>query len=168
MTDKRFRVNTEDIGHIYIDNPNGEHMSWIEVEETLNELASDCSRLEKENEELKQEYNKLMHRHSLLHDVCIEAECDRDRYHKDVLSLEKENEKLKQKNDNLTLLSARIQVQNDGLKEENDLQKRELEDNLQFLIRASQRLGFESLDHLLYTLDKGEIYGYSTKNWSGD
>ena len=49
-----------------------------------------------ENEQLKQEYNKLKHRHSLLHDECIEVECDRDRYHKDVLSLEKENEELKQ------------------------------------------------------------------------
>lgn len=50
-----------------------------------------------ENEQLKKEYNKLKHRHSLLHDVCIEAECDRDSYHKDVLSLEKENGQLKQK-----------------------------------------------------------------------
>ena len=48
-----------------------------------------------ENEQLKKEIDKLKHRHSLLHDVCIEAECDRDRYHKDVVSLEKENEQLK-------------------------------------------------------------------------
>lgn len=59
MTNKRFRVNTEDIGHIYIDNPDGEHMSWIEVEETLNELVTRCSRLEKENEQLKETINEV-------------------------------------------------------------------------------------------------------------
>ena len=51
------------------------------------------------------------------------------------------------------------------LEKENEQLKQQLDDNLQFLIRASKRLGFESLDHLLYTLDKGEIYGYSTANW---
>ena len=54
-----------------------------------------------ENEQLKQEYQKLKHRHSLLHDECIDAECDRDRYHNDVLSLEKENEQLKKENQRL-------------------------------------------------------------------
>jgi hypothetical protein len=48
---------------------------------------------------------------------------------------------------------------------ENEQLKQQLDNNLQFLIRASERLGFESLDHLLYTLDKGEITGYSTANW---
>lgn len=54
------------------------------------------------------------------------------------------------------------------LEKENMELKKQLDDNLQFLIRASQRLKFKSLDHFLYTLDKGEIYGYSTKNWTGD
>lgn len=75
-----------------------------ELYEENEQLKSDIIAIEKradkvweENEQLKKEYNKLKHRHSLLHDVCIEAECDRDRYHKDVLSLEKENEQLKEK-----------------------------------------------------------------------
>ena len=49
----------------------------------------------KENEQLKKAYTQLKHRHSLLHDVCIDAECDRDSYYKDIASLEKENEQLK-------------------------------------------------------------------------
>ena len=48
MTDERhYKINTLEIGHIYIDNPDGEHMSWIGVEETLNKLID-------ENEQLKQ------------------------------------------------------------------------------------------------------------------
>ena len=48
-----------------------------------------------ENKQLKQAYTQLKHRHSLLHDECIDAECDRDSYRKDIASLEKENEQLK-------------------------------------------------------------------------
>ena len=48
-----------------------------------------------ENKQLKEAYVQLKHRHSLLHDVCIDAECDRDSYRKDIASLEKENEQLK-------------------------------------------------------------------------
>ena len=51
--------------------------------------------LSEENEQLKKAYAQLKHRHSLLHDVCIDAECDRDSYRKDIASLEKENEQLK-------------------------------------------------------------------------
>lgn len=51
--------------------------------------------LEKDNKRLKQAYSQLRHRHSFLHDECIDAECDRDRYRKDIASLEKENEELK-------------------------------------------------------------------------
>ena len=54
--------------------------------------------LSEENEQLKQAYSQLKHRHSLLHDVCIDAECDRDSYRKDIASLEKENEQLKNLN----------------------------------------------------------------------
>ena len=57
--------------------------------------------LGKENKRLKQIYSQLKHRHSLLHDECIDAECDRDRYRKDISSLEKENEQLKCENKNL-------------------------------------------------------------------
>lgn len=52
--------------------------------------------LEKDNERLKQAYTQLKHRHSLLHDECIDAECDRDSCRKDITSLEKENEQLNQ------------------------------------------------------------------------
>ena len=65
------------------------------TEKKCDELTDLLNRLNNENEQLKKGYKKLKDRHSLLHDVCIEAECDRDRYHKDVVSLEKENEQLK-------------------------------------------------------------------------
>ena len=58
-------------------------------------MEKEIERLSEENDKLKQSYIQLKHRHSLLHDVCLDAECDRDGYHKDVLSLEKENEQLK-------------------------------------------------------------------------
>lgn len=51
------------------------------------------------------------------------------------------------------------------LHEENEQLQKQLDDNTQFLIKSAKRLGFKSLDHLLYTLDKGEITGYSTANW---
>ena len=54
MTDERhYKINTLEIGHIYIDNLDGEHMSWIEVEETLNKLID-------ENEQLKQKNDNLI------------------------------------------------------------------------------------------------------------
>lgn len=72
--------------YIYIDeNDSGWQDMLVELLNTLHE----------ENERLKQSYIQLEHRHSLLHDECLDVECDRDSYHKDVLSLEKENEKLK-------------------------------------------------------------------------
>ena len=57
----------------------------------------DMGKLEEENEQLKQTYQTLKHRHSLLHDECLEAECNRDSLKKDVISLEKENEQLKKR-----------------------------------------------------------------------
>ena len=51
------------------------------------------------------------------------------------------------------------------LNDENEQIKKQQEENIQFLIKSAKRLGFQSLDHLLYTLDKGEITGYSTANW---
>jgi len=70
------------------DNHTGSLLSLDDVIKRLNKVTV-------ENEQLKKEIDKLKHRHGLLHDVCIEAECDRDRYHKDVVYLEKENEQLK-------------------------------------------------------------------------
>ena len=48
---------------------------------------------------------------------------------------------------------------------DNKQMRKQQEENIQFLIKSAKRLGFPSLDHLLYTLDKGEITGYSTANW---
>jgi len=61
-----------------------------------SEVVNELNRLSEENEQLKQAYQTLKHRHSLLHDECLEAECDRDSLKKDVISLEKENEQLKE------------------------------------------------------------------------
>ena len=67
----------------------GDCLDGEEIVDILNQLSD-------ENEQLKQEYTKLKHKHSLLHDECLDAECDKDRYYKDMLSLEEENEELKQ------------------------------------------------------------------------
>ena len=90
---------------------------------------------------------------------CIVRTDDADK----IVEVLNENEQLKS---DINLLTD----QYNNIFEKNEQLKQQLEDNLQFLIRASERLGFESLDHLLYTLDKGEITGYSTANWekSGD
>lgn len=79
--------NNDTIGSFFC---NGTHLSNQKVVELLNE-----------NEQLKQAYTQLKHRHSLLHDVCIDAECDRDSYCKDVVSLEKENKRLIKMLDNV-------------------------------------------------------------------
>ena len=99
MTEKRFYLmNVEDPLHEYgrwckpvlEDGETGkQYENALEVMDLLNALVD-------ENEKLKQSYIQLKHRHSLLHDECLDAECDRDSYHNDVLSLEKENEQLKQ------------------------------------------------------------------------
>jgi regulator of replication initiation timing len=55
MTEKQFKINTSEIGYIYIDNLKGEHMSWVELEKTLNRLYAQNKELFKENKELKKE-----------------------------------------------------------------------------------------------------------------
>lgn len=92
MTEKRFKADNS--AYEIWDN-DGFLLSFDQSVDLLNELSTKCSQLEKENEELKQAYTQLKHRHSLLYDVCIDAECDRDSYCKDIASLEKENEQLK-------------------------------------------------------------------------
>lgn len=98
MTEKRF-VYYEHKGADYIlDTPN-KSLDFIEMLSDCleaEEIADLLNQFNDENEQLKQSYTELKHKHSLLHDVCIEAECDRDSYQKDILSLEEENEKLKQ------------------------------------------------------------------------
>lgn len=61
----------------------------------LNELRELNIELKRNNKELRKAYDKLRHRHSLLHDECLDAECERDSLKKDVNSLENENEQLK-------------------------------------------------------------------------
>ena len=53
--EKRFKINTLETGYIYLDNPDGKHMSWIEVEDTLNSFYN-------ENEYLKSEIIKVIDR----------------------------------------------------------------------------------------------------------
>lgn len=58
MIEKQFKINTSEIGYIYIDNPKGEHMSWVELEETLNRLYAQNKELFKENKKLKYHLNE--------------------------------------------------------------------------------------------------------------
>lgn len=78
----------------------GKAASWkITASEEISKQADSIKQivsLKKENSKLKQAYTQLKHRHSLLHDECIDAECDRDSYRQDITSLEKENEELTQ------------------------------------------------------------------------
>ena len=79
------------------------------IDEAFRRCWQDNAKLVKENEQLKQSYIQLKHRHSLLHDECLDAECDRDSYHNDVLSLEKENEQLKEEIKDLNDVLARYE-----------------------------------------------------------
>ena len=54
MSEKRFKINTLEIGYIYLDNPDGKHMSWIEVEDTLNSLYNENKQLKKQLEKAKE------------------------------------------------------------------------------------------------------------------
>lgn len=91
--------------------------------EVMNGLDKKNQQLKEENEELKEAINILKHRHSLLHDVCIEAECDRDGYHKDVISLEKENEQLKQSEKDCQEWNHKLINENEQLKKEKEFWK---------------------------------------------
>lgn len=95
MTKKRF-INDVDNGKLY--DTKGE-MYTIHYDDRVDfySLWEFLNKLNDENEQLKQAYQTLKSRHSLLHDECLEAECDRDSLKKDVISLEKENEQLKKK-----------------------------------------------------------------------
>ena len=84
--------------------------------------------MEKENWQLKQEYQKLKHRHSLLHDECLDAECERDSLKRDVNSLEKENEQLKQSPTLYYNLFKELQRQMQGVKSIYDLDSKDFED----------------------------------------
>jgi chromosome segregation ATPase len=101
MTGKRFVVEKYSVRDISIDEKYVNSRYYIGDKGIAQSLCDLLNELAEENEELKQAYAQLKHRHSLLHDECIDAECDRDSYRKDIASLEKENEQLKQINRNL-------------------------------------------------------------------
>ena len=58
-------------------------------------IAESLNILIKKNEQLERGYNKLKHRHSLLHDECLTVEHAKEGLENDIISLEKENEQLK-------------------------------------------------------------------------
>ena len=94
MTEKRYALEQWSSLSLYYSFPDGNlHHS---IGKVIARVENDLNSLYNENEQLKQEYQKLKHRHSLLHDECLDLECDKDRYYKDVLSLEEENKELKQ------------------------------------------------------------------------
>jgi uncharacterized protein (DUF3084 family) len=120
MTEKRYILSHNGKEDGILDKTNDKGYYGFELARLVNELSE-------ENEQLKQAYQTLKSRHSLLHDECLEAECDRDSLKKDVISLEKENEQLKKElfesekdylietySDNPTRRDEKIQ----GLKEE--------------------------------------------------
>ena len=95
-----FPVLDSTLNYMFCKVLNEQHETIQRLKQNITELLSvDIEEeLLKENEQLKQAYTQLKHRHSLLHDVCIDAECDRDSYRKDIVSLEEENEQLKEQN----------------------------------------------------------------------
>lgn len=104
MTEKRFKIinvsstNIDVETYVIANDDNAdddEVFELYESKERSQELCDMINKLIDENKELKQSYTKLEHRHRLLHDECLDAECDRDSYQKDVSSLEEENEQLK-------------------------------------------------------------------------
>ena len=105
MTKKRFTAIPETVS--YKDNLTGERLC-PKREKDYYAVLNKMNKLSEENEQLKQEYQKLKHRHSLLHDVCLDTECERDSLKKDVESLEKDNEQLKSNNNRLVNETARI------------------------------------------------------------
>ena len=104
MTEKRFEETYGEMGLFRVkDNKTGKYYKAVlcgnPFTETDKPILDVLNEIAEENEQLKQAYVQLKHRHSLLHDVCIDAECDRDMYRKDIASLEKENKELKTKVD---------------------------------------------------------------------
>ena len=135
MTEKRFRISQGYTDRFCHDWQNNQLLNFRETIELLNEQHETIQRLNQnidellsvnvekelfeENEQLKQAYTQLKHRHSLLHDVCIDAECDRDSYRKDIVSLEEENEQLKKQREELFIRERDTKNDWRELKQEN-------------------------------------------------
>jgi len=89
MTEKRFIDYF--VGDTLVsikDTVTNKRLNILQIVEVANKISD-------ENEQLKQAYQTLKSRHSLLHDECLEIECDKNSLKKDVISLEKENKDLK-------------------------------------------------------------------------
>lgn len=54
IDERKYKINTLEIGHIYIDNPNGEHMSWLDLEYTLNNYYNIINEFKKVFDELEE------------------------------------------------------------------------------------------------------------------
>ena len=74
---------------------NGEVWTVAHTRIDADVIAESLNILIKKNEQLEREYNKLKHRHSLLHDECLTVEHAKEGLENDIISLEKENEQLK-------------------------------------------------------------------------
>ena len=80
---------------------NGEVWTVAHTRIDADVIAESLNILIKKNEQLEREYNKLKHRHSLLHDECLTVEHAKEGLEKDVLALERENAQLIQENEQL-------------------------------------------------------------------
>lgn len=80
---------------------NGEVWTVAHTRIDADVIAESLNILIKKNEQLEREYNKLKHRHSLLHDECLTVEHAKEGLEKDVLALERENAQLIQGNEKL-------------------------------------------------------------------
>ena len=74
---------------------NGEVWTVAHTRIDADVIAESLNILIKKNEQLEREYNKLKHRHSLLHDECLTVEHAKEGLENDIISLEKENFELK-------------------------------------------------------------------------
>ena len=74
---------------------NGEVWTVAHTRIDADVIAESLNILIKKNEQLERGYNKLKHRHSLLHDECLTVEHAKEGLENDIISLEKENEQLK-------------------------------------------------------------------------
>lgn len=98
MSEKRFKIDTtSEIGHIYINNQEGEHMSWIEVENTLNEQQARIEFLEEEikllkptNVEQYEQIVQLQQENEQLQAQLREKEEDEQLYADEIVKLNKE------------------------------------------------------------------------------
>ena len=103
MTEKRYYAHK----HLLQENKVHDKIchNFMNIDETVEHMNNQYWKYK----QLKEAYTQLKHRHSLLHDVCIDAECDRDSYRKDIASLEKENEQLKSEIKDLNDILARYE-----------------------------------------------------------